>query len=65
MEWDIKMAKARKNLDWDAQIALSIDPVRAKKMRDTLPLQNKEVCSMCGDFCSIKEMNKAIKNKSI
>lgn len=63
MEWDIKMAKARKNLDWDAQIALSIDPVKTKKMRDTLPLQNKEVCSMCGDFCSIKEMNKAIKNK--
>ena len=59
MEWDIKMAKARKNLDWEAQISLSIDPEKAKKMRDMLPLQDKEVCSMCGEFCAIKEMNKA------
>src|ERR1035437_9696296 len=63
LEWDIKMAKARKNLDWDAQINLAIDPIKAKKMRDMLPLQDKEVCSMCGEFCAIKEMNEAIKNK--
>ena len=63
LEWDIKMAKARKNLDWDAQINLAIDPAKARKMRDALPLQNKEVCSMCGDFCAIKEMNKAVENK--
>ena len=63
MEWDIKMAKARKNLDWEAQINLSIDPIKARKMRDTLPLQNQEVCSMCGEYCAIKEMNKAIEGK--
>jgi len=63
LEWDIKMAKARKNLDWDAQISLSIDPIKAKKMRDTLPLQDKEVCSMCGEYCAIKEMNKAKENR--
>lgn len=63
LEWDIKMAKARKNLDWEAQINLSIDPIKARKMRDTLPLQNQEVCSMCGEYCAIKEMNKAKEEK--
>jgi phosphomethylpyrimidine synthase len=63
IEWDNKMAKARQELNWDEQIRLSIDPVKARKMRDTLPLQNKDVCSMCGDFCAIKEMNKAVENR--
>jgi phosphomethylpyrimidine synthase len=60
MEWDIKMAKARKALDWEAQINLSIDKDRARKMRDALPPKNKEVCSMCGEYCAIKEMKKAM-----
>jgi phosphomethylpyrimidine synthase len=63
IEWDNKMARARKVLDWDAQIKLSIDPEKAQKMRDSLPLRDKEVCSMCGEYCAIKEMNKAIENK--
>ncbi len=60
LEWDIKMAKARKALDWEAQINLSIDKDKSRKMRDSLPPQNKDVCSMCGEFCAIKEMKKAM-----
>jgi phosphomethylpyrimidine synthase len=60
IEWDIKMAKARKALDWEAQISLAIDSDKAKKMRDMLPPQNKDVCSMCGEYCAIKEMKKAM-----
>jgi phosphomethylpyrimidine synthase len=63
IEWDNKMALARKNLDWEAQISLAIDSKKAQKMRDTLPLIDKEVCSMCGEYCAIKELKKAFENK--
>lgn len=34
VEWDLEMAKARKNLDWKKQIELAIDPVKAQAYRD-------------------------------
>jgi phosphomethylpyrimidine synthase len=63
IEWDNKMARARKNLDWEGQISLAIDGKKAQKMRDSLPLHDKEVCSMCGEYCAIKELKKAFENK--
>ncbi len=57
MAKDIQMAKARQSLDWEKQIRLSLDPQRAKKLRDSSPPQDQEVCSMCGEFCAIKGIN--------
>jgi phosphomethylpyrimidine synthase len=53
-DWDLNMAKARKALDWDAQIALSIDPKRAADMRDERGRVDGETCSMCGQLCAMK-----------
>ncbi len=53
-EWDLEMAKARWDLDWDRQIRLAIDPARARAMRETRPPREEEVCTMCGEFCAIK-----------
>jgi len=53
-EWDLKMGKARWDLDWEQQIELSIDPQRARAMRETRPPKEEEVCTMCGEFCAIK-----------
>jgi phosphomethylpyrimidine synthase len=53
MEWDLKMSIARKNLDWNEQLRLSIDPRRAKMARsqhDTLGAG----CSMCGEYCAME-----------
>ncbi|MCE5301346.1 MAG: phosphomethylpyrimidine synthase ThiC [Spirochaetia bacterium] len=58
LDRDISMAKARKNLDWDSQIKLSIDPLKADAMRKSLPPKDRDVCSMCGEYCAIKELNK-------
>ena len=60
MEWDIAMSKARKQLDWDAQIELSIDPECARKYRNAGRPQIREVCSMCGEYCAIKLVDRAI-----
>jgi phosphomethylpyrimidine synthase len=51
---DKEMSRARKGLDWDRQISLSIDPVKAKAYRSSSKPTSTDVCTMCGDFCAIK-----------
>jgi phosphomethylpyrimidine synthase len=53
-EWDLEMAKARKKLDWQKQIELSIDPEKAAKMRKDKNDESQECCTMCGKFCAYK-----------
>ena len=60
---DIEMAKRRKALDWNGQIALSLDPERVKKWRSEVPPTESEVCSMCGEFCAIKTVENALRKK--
>jgi phosphomethylpyrimidine synthase len=52
--WDDEMSRARKALDWNRQIQLSIDPIKAKKYREMSTPKMDEVCTMCGQFCAIK-----------
>jgi phosphomethylpyrimidine synthase len=54
VEWDLDMSKARKALDWEKQIGLSIDPKKAKAYRASSHPGSDEVCTMCGEFCAIK-----------
>ncbi len=63
IERDRKMAQCRKNLDWDGQIALSFDPERVRKWRSEAPPTEQEVCSMCGEFCAIKIVEKVLRKK--
>lgn len=64
---DDKMADARRNLDWDAQFACALDPVTAKAIRDDrLPEEDhSDTCSMCGKFCAVRSMNKALAGEHI
>jgi phosphomethylpyrimidine synthase len=52
--WDLEMAHARKALDWDRQIALSIDPDKSNSYRKMSRPGSEDVCTMCGQFCAIK-----------
>ncbi|MBM4140718.1 MAG: phosphomethylpyrimidine synthase ThiC [Nitrospira sp.] len=63
IERDRKMAECRKNLDWNGQIVLSFDPERVRKWRSEVPPTEQEVCSMCGEFCAIKIVEKALRKK--
>jgi phosphomethylpyrimidine synthase len=58
MERDIAMSRCRKNLDWKGQIEASLDPVKAKALRDSRTPAEDDVCTMCGEFCAIKILNK-------
>ncbi|MDN5347096.1 MAG: phosphomethylpyrimidine synthase [Clostridia bacterium] len=53
-EWDREMAQARKALDWQRQVELAIDPVKARAYRRARNEETAEACSMCGDFCAMK-----------
>jgi phosphomethylpyrimidine synthase len=56
IERDKQMSRARKNLDWDAQMKLAIDPEKARRYRDQNPPAENDVCTMCGKYCAIKQV---------
>ena len=60
-EWDEKMSSARKALDWKKMTELSIDPEYVAKERASSLPEEEDVCTMCGKFCAIKLLNKALK----
>ncbi len=62
-EWDLQMSQARKLLDWDKQIALSINPPHAREVYDSAPKKESGVCTMCGDYCAMKKMNEVLEKK--
>lgn len=64
LKWDTKMSLARKKRDWQEQIRLSIDPEKAERYRASAQPKNADVCTMCGDFCSIKVMGECVKLES-
>lgn len=61
MDWDISMAKARRNMDWEAQYRLAMDPKKARTYRESVALTDSDVCSMCGEFCPIKLQHSELK----
>ena len=52
-ERDNAMGEARKNLDWEKQYRLAIDPEHARAVREARS-SGSEACSMCGDLCAMK-----------
>ena len=60
-ERDDAMAKARKELDWEAMFAQSIDPDKARTYRSRGHNEDSEGCSMCGDVCAIKIVKEYLK----
>lgn len=52
------MDNARKVLDWDAQFDVAIDPEKARRYRQEAKPEKEDTCSMCGNFCAVKNMNK-------
>ncbi len=63
LERNREMARRRKALDWNGQIDLSLDPEKVRRYRAEVPPSETEVCSMCGEFCAIRTVEKALKRK--
>ncbi len=61
IDWDNEMARRRKALDWEGQIELCLDPVKARRLRESSVPKESDVCTMCGEFCSMKGVSKYLK----
>ena len=62
---DDKMGDARRVLDWDAQWECALDPETAKAIRADRAPEHEDTCSMCGKFCAVRSMNKALNGEHI
>jgi phosphomethylpyrimidine synthase len=56
LDWDRRMAEKRKQLDWQGQIELALDPEKARARRQESLPADENVCTMCGEFCAIKKV---------
>jgi phosphomethylpyrimidine synthase len=48
------MAEARNRFDWQTMFDLCVDPEKAREMRAKSEDKDRDVCTMCGDFCALK-----------
>ncbi len=62
---DDRMAQARRELDWEKQWACALDPETAKAIRASRAPEQEDTCSMCGKFCAVRSMNKALNGEHI
>lgn len=62
---DDRMGDARRALDWEGQWACALDPEHAKQVRRDRSPEHEDTCSMCGKFCAVRSMNKALKGEHI
>jgi phosphomethylpyrimidine synthase len=61
ISWDREMSVARKKRNWKRQIELSIDKDKARYYRDSSRPRLSDVCTMCGEYCSIKLIEKCLR----
>ena len=64
-ERDRKMAQARARLDWEEQFSLAIDPEKARRYRAESKPEKEDTCSMCGNFCAVKNMNRILSGEIV
>ncbi len=61
---DIEISKARARRDWKTQFKLALDPEIPEKVRKGSRPKEKDVCTMCADFCSIKITEESLAGKN-
>lgn len=64
-DWDKAMSTARKNLDWDGMFELAIDSEKPRAYREAAKPEKEDTCSMCGNFCAVKNMNRILEGEIV
>lgn len=64
-EWDDRMSFARKKLDWEKMFELAIDPEKARRYRAESKPEKEDTCSMCGNFCAVRNMNRILEGEIV
>ena len=53
-DWDRRFSVLRRKRDWGGQLERCLDPVVARKVRESGRPGDEDVCSMCGEYCVFK-----------
>lgn len=64
-DWDNKMSTARKKLDWEEMFRLCLDPEKAGRYRAEAKPEKEDTCSMCGNFCAVRNMNRILEGEIV
>ncbi|MCQ8903961.1 MAG: phosphomethylpyrimidine synthase ThiC [Methanothrix sp.] len=57
---DLDMSRARRDMLWERQFELALDPQRAREIRAEREPADSRVCTMCGDYCALKIIKSSI-----
>lgn len=60
--WDLEMANARAELDWEGQFKAAINPARAKQIRHRRGVET-DTCTMCSELCAIRLAKEAMERE--
>lgn len=60
--WDLQMARARADLDWNGQFNAAINPARAKQIRHRRGVET-DTCTMCSELCAIRLAKEAMEKE--
>lgn len=63
VKWDLELSTARKNMDWERQFELAIDPERAALMKRERSGNSTTGCAMCGKYCAAEIMSQYLNTK--
>ncbi|MBD3367296.1 MAG: phosphomethylpyrimidine synthase ThiC [Candidatus Eisenbacteria bacterium] len=55
--WDDELSRARKGLEWERALEMSLDPGKARAFRAASKPSDEELCTMCGEFCALRKMS--------
>ncbi|MCD8234114.1 MAG: phosphomethylpyrimidine synthase ThiC [Cloacibacillus porcorum] len=59
-DWDRNMSLARKKLERQKMFTRPIDPEKARRYRAESKPEREDTCSMCGNFCAVRNMNRIL-----
>ena len=62
-DWDDAMSAARQKVDWEEMFQLAMDPEKARAYRASSQPLHEDTCTMCGDMCALKTMNRILANR--
>lgn len=64
-KWDYNMSDARRRLDWEEMFNLAMDSEKPRAYRQQSIPEKEDTCSMCGNFCAMRNMNDILEGKEV
>ncbi|NLV82192.1 MAG: phosphomethylpyrimidine synthase ThiC [Synergistaceae bacterium] len=64
-DWDYKISEARRELNWEKQFDLALDPEKARRYRAESTPEAEDTCTMCGKMCAVRNVNKILRGENV